>query len=187
MRMVRPEAADVERELAAGELRCPDCDGELRRWSYARRRTVRTQDGLVWVRPRRARCGACGKTHVLLPVLLLLRRHDVVDVIGAALLAKASGRGHRGIAADLRLPAETVRGWLRRFRRRAAAIRDQFTQLAHSLGADLRTAQPRASPFADALEAIGVAARAAASRFGVTPVWDFVAGASGGRLLSNTT
>jgi hypothetical protein len=37
---------------------------------------------------------------------------------------------------------------------------------------------------ADALEAIGVAAGAAARRLGPTRVWWFVAGATGGRLLA---
>lgn len=44
----------------------------------------------------------------------------------------------------------------------------------------------RASPVADAAEAIGVAARAAASRFGWAPVWAFAAGATSGLLLANT-
>lgn len=43
------------------------------------------------------------------------------------------------------------------------------------------------SPFGDALEAIGVAAVAAARRFGVgLGPWEFASGATGGRLLGNT-
>lgn len=118
---------------------------------------------------------------------MLVRRLDLVEVIGRALMAKATGAGHRSIAADLARPEETVRGWLRRFAQRAVVIREQFTRLAHELGADLRTVEPRGSPFADAVEAIGVAAAAAATRFGPAAVWQFAAGASGGRLLSNTT
>jgi hypothetical protein len=41
------------------------------------------------------------------------RNHQVV---GAALVAKAAGRGHRSIAADLHRPASTVRRWLRAVR-----------------------------------------------------------------------
>ena len=52
---------------------------------------------------------------MLLPVVVLLRRADTSAVIGAALVAKAAGAGHRRIAMVLGRPAETVRGWLRRF------------------------------------------------------------------------
>jgi hypothetical protein len=187
VRSVRPEPEEVERELAAGELRCPDCDGELRPWAFARPRRLRGWEGSELHRPRRSRCHGCGVTHVLLPVFALLRRHDVVEVIGAALVAGAAGAGHRRIAAELDRPEETVRGWLRRFAARATEIREQFTRLAHRLGADLSTVLPRASPMADAVEAIGVAALAAAERFGPTPVWRFAAGASAGRLLANTS
>jgi hypothetical protein len=52
---------------------------------------------------------------VLLPVVVLVRRADVVAVIGLALAAKAAGAGHRRIAVELGRAVETVRGWLRRF------------------------------------------------------------------------
>jgi len=185
--MVRPEPGEVERELVAGELQCPDCDGELRPWSFARRRVLRGTEGRVPVRPRRSRCRGCRGTHVLLPVVALVRRHDLVEVIGTALVAHAAGVGHRRIAARHGVPEETVRGWVRRFRQRAVEIREHLTRLAHRLGADLSVVLPRGSPVADAIEAVGVAAQAAAERFGPTPVWQFAAGASGGRLLSNTS
>jgi len=54
-------------------------------------------------------------------------------VIGAALLAKAAGRGHRVIAAELGRPVSTVRGWLRAFTARAAGLRVVFTGLLHAL------------------------------------------------------
>jgi hypothetical protein len=44
---------------------------------------------------------------VLLPVIALLRRRDVIAVIGAALMAKAAGRGYRRIARELGVPADT--------------------------------------------------------------------------------
>jgi hypothetical protein len=65
----------------------------------------------------------------LLPVFALVRRHDVVEVIGAALVAGAGGAGHRRIAAELARPEETVRGWLRRFAARATEIREHFTRM----------------------------------------------------------
>jgi hypothetical protein len=43
----------------------------------------------------------------------LPRRVDHTDTVGSALLAAANGQGHRRIAAELELPADTVRGWLR--------------------------------------------------------------------------
>jgi hypothetical protein len=122
-------------------------------------------------------------THVLLPVVALARRRDLVEVIGAALAAKAAGRGHRSIAAELDLPPTTVRGWLRRLASRAGLVRAQFTRLAFELDPTLGGVEPRGSPVADAVEAIGVAAAAAARRLGPTPVWWFAAGVTAGRLL----
>nr|MDQ2728100.1 hypothetical protein [Actinomycetota bacterium] len=43
------------------------------------------------------------------PAELLPRRRDSVEVVGAALAAHARGKGHRVIAAELGLPASTVR------------------------------------------------------------------------------
>lgn len=185
MLMVGTDVDQVERELRAGELTCPDCDGELRPWAWARRRLLRRPDGSVWFRPRRARCRSCRVTHVVMPVSALLRRRDAVEVIGAALVAKADGAGHRAIATSAGVPAATARGWLRRFAARAEFVRAHFTELGHVLDSSL-VIEPRGSPVADALEAMGVAARAAAARFGPAPVWWFVSGASGGRLLTNT-
>jgi hypothetical protein len=126
-------------------------------------------------------------THVLLPVVALVRRRDAVEVIGAALAAKQSGVGHRRIAAGIGVPATTVRGWLRRFAAKAEFLRAQFAAVAYGLDRDLGRIEPRGSPMADVLEAIGVAAAAAGRRFGPSPVWWFASGASAGRLLANTS
>jgi hypothetical protein len=109
-------------------------------------------------------------------------------VIGQALLARAQGRGHRVIARELGVPATTVRGWLRRFASRAELVRGHFTRLACWLDPQVGPIEPRGSPVGDAVEAIGVAAVAAARRFGpgLGP-WGFASGATGGRLLANTT
>lgn len=187
MLMVGNDAGAVECDLAGGGLSCPACDGgRLRRWGWARVRVLRRGGGSERFRPRRSRCGSCGVTHVLLPVRSLLRRRDAAEVIGAALVAKTAGVGHRRIAADLGVPATTVRGWLRRFAARAGFLRGQFMAVAHVLDRDLGRVEPRGSPEADAIEAVGVAASAAARRFGAGPVWWFASGASAGRLLSNT-
>jgi hypothetical protein len=124
---------------------------------------------------------------VLLPSVALLRRVDLARVIGLALLAKAAGRGHRQVAVELGVPATTVRGWLRRFAERAELVRGHFTRLAGWLDPQAGPVEPRGSPVADAVEAIGVAAVAAARRFGLGQgPWEFASGASGGRLLANT-
>ena len=185
--MVGTDAAAVERGLTGGRLVCPCCGGELRPWGWARRRMLRVRVAERWVRPRRGRCRLCLVTHVLLPVTTLVRRRDAVEVIGAALVAKHCGVGHRRIAEGLGVPATTVRGWLRRFGAKAGFLRAQFMAVAHGIDRDLGRTEPRGSPTADALEAIGVAAAAAARRVGPSPVWWFAAGASGGRLLANTS
>src|SRR5437762_9316605 len=97
---------EVEARLVTGGLACPDCDGSLGPWGWARTRLLRGGGGPVVVRPRRARCAGCGVSHVLLPVFALVRRADVAEVIGAALAAKAAGDGARAIAIRLRRPGE---------------------------------------------------------------------------------
>lgn len=185
--MVGIDEGEVERELVGGGLVCPACRGVLCPWGFARWRVLRGRGGSPFRRrPRRSICRSCRSTHVLLPVLGFLRRRDLAEVIGEALLAKAAGAGHRRIARRLGLPPDTVRGWLRRFAARAGEVREHFTRLAHLLGANLAGVEARASPGGDALEAIGVAARAAADRFGAMPVWWFASAATGGGLLSNT-
>ena len=109
---VGADQAEVERSLAGGELECPLCGGVLARWGHARPRVLRGGQGPV--RLRRARCPGCGSTHVLLPAFALLRRADLAEVIGAALAARAVGKGARPIAAASGRALATVRGWLRR-------------------------------------------------------------------------
>jgi hypothetical protein len=189
--MVDSDPGRVELVLGAGELACPSpgCGGVLGGWGWARGRWRRGRGGVQQrLRPRRGRCRGCRATHVLLPVSGLLRRVDLAEVIGAALLARAAGRGHRQVAAELGVPATTVRGWLRRLAERAELVRGHFTRLAAWLDAQAGPVEPRGSPLVDAVEAIGTAAVAAARRFGpgVGP-WEFASGATGGRLLCNTS
>jgi hypothetical protein len=65
------------------------------------------------VTPRRARCGSCTRTQILLPTSLVLRRADSTEVIGNALVAKAQGAGVRTVAARFDRPESTVRRWFR--------------------------------------------------------------------------
>ena len=102
---VEGDAARVESRLAAGGIGCPVCGCALLPWGWARSRVLRGFGGVgVRLRPRRAWCPRCGVTHVLLPVLALLRRADLAEVIGKALVAKACGAGQRSTAAQPRSP-----------------------------------------------------------------------------------
>jgi hypothetical protein len=178
----------VERRLAAGEIGCPGCGGVLAPWGWARERVLRGPGcGRVRLRPRRARCRGCGVTHVLLPVSVLLRRADLAEVIGAALVARALGRGVRAIAAMAGRPAGTVRGWCRRFAARAEQVRVFFTVLLVDVGVDPAVPAAAGTVVADAVAAVAGAAAAVAARWpavGMVPPWQAASAASGGRLLS---
>lgn len=183
MLTVGGNAAEVEAGLVGGELGCPGCGGRLDPWGHGRVRVLRGPSGSVRVRPRRARCVGCGCSHVLLPVFVLVRRADLVEVIGAALVAKAAGV----IAAGLGRPVETVRGWLRVFAGRAEAVRVFFTRLLVETGVDPVPPSPARTPLADAVAAVAGAGVAVASRWpgvgGVSPWWVACA-VSGGLLLA---
>lgn len=188
MLMVSGDLERVESELNAGRLRCPGCGDRLARWGRARGRNVRVMGGAQRrVQPRRARCVGCERTHVLLPDGLLVRRRDEVDVIGAALVAYAAGEGHRRIAERLGVPAATVRGWLRRVGARATVIAAFFTRWALVLAPGSDPPASTGSTVGDAVEAVGVATRAAVRRFGPGPVWTRAARLTGGGLLANTS
>lgn len=179
--MVGTSPGQVERMLAEGLLTCPGCAGVLCGWGHAREREVRGLAGRL--RPRRARCSGCSRTHVLLPVSVLARRADCVAVIGVALVARAGGLGYRPIAASLGVAESTVRGWLRRFTARARQWRDRFTVLLVDLDPDPGPILARSSVLGDAVEVIGLAAAAAVRRFGARPPWQFASAVSGGLLL----
>lgn len=187
MLIVGVDPVAVEVELAAGRLSCPACGVGLRPWGRARERELRSRAGTRRLVPRRARCPGCGVTHVLLPEEMLARRRDAVADIGDALVAKATGSGHRSIAARLGVPAATVRGWLRRFAVMAEAIRAHFTRWAAALDPSLGAIEPAGSPFAEAVGAVGVAGAAAVRRLGPRSAWGLASVLTGGGLLSNTS
>ena len=183
----------VERQLGGGELACPSCGGVLARWGSGAARRVRLpggpggeQAGHVVLVPRRSRCRGCGVTHVLLPAWCLARRADAGEVIGLALEAKAAGAGHRKIAAGLRRPASTVRGWLRALGRNAGRVRERFASLAASLVTDPPLPGPAGSLFADAVAAVAAAAAAAGMLPGVGAVarWELASAVTCGLLLA---
>jgi hypothetical protein len=121
---------------------------------------------------------------VLLPDVALLRRQDEVSVIGAAIEASVAGEAYRRIAGRLGVPADTVRGWLRRFVLRADRIRALFTRCAVVLDPELGAVLPAGSGVVDALEVIAVAARAWVLRFGPGDPWQVASRLSGGLLLA---
>lgn len=175
----------LEAALVAGQIRCPDCEQPLARWGWAREREIRTRDrGGRLVRPRRACCTRCERTHVLLPASLVARRRDCAEVICSALLAKAQGTGHRTIAARLDRPPGTVRGWLRAFARRTDTLRRVGVTWTDQLGDGPWMARPAGRPFEDALDALASAGRACMLRFGpIASVWELIVAVCAGELL----
>lgn len=188
MLTVEVDVVSVERRLLSGGLGCPGCAGVLAPWGWGRVRLLRGEGGQrVRVHPRRARCAGCRVTHVLLPVVALVRRADLAEVIGVALVAKARGLGVRRIAGGLGRPAGTVRGWLRRFAARAGSVRVVFTGLLVEVGVDPVVPAPAGSVFADAVAAVLGAARAVAARWpagGTVSPWRVASAATNGLLLA---
>ncbi|MEN3586711.1 hypothetical protein AAH978_21565 [Streptomyces sp. ZYX-F-203] len=118
-------------------------------------------------------------------MFVLLRRVDLADVIGSALVAKAAGAGARTIAAALGRPVDTVRGWLRRFEQRAEHVRVYFTVLLVDTGPDPIPPAASVSVFANAVSAVVGAWKAAASSWldiGEVSPWQLAAATSRGRL-----
>jgi hypothetical protein len=185
MLTVGKDAREVERKLGTGQLECPSCGGRLAPWSHARPRIVFGAGALRWrLRPRRARCAACGVTHVLLPVSVLARRRDETGLIGRALGLAARGVSCAGIARLLGRPVSLVRGWAGRLAGRAGQVRAVFTVLAAALDPDPPPAGPAGSPLADAVAAITAAAAAFARRFLVTvSPWELASAVTSGSLL----
>ncbi len=124
---------------------------------------------------------------MLLSLVSLLRRADSAAVIGAALVGRAAGLGHRRIAAGLAVASSTVRGWLRRFAAQAEPIRAAFTVLARDLDPDPSPIEATGSVFADAAAAVLSAAAAAGVRWPLVltvSAWEFAGAVTGGRLLA---
>ena len=90
--IVVASASQAEQLLLAGDIGCPGCSAALRPHGHGRTRTVRGLGAQrVTHTPRRARCGDCGRTQILLPTELTVRRADTTEAIGNALVAKANG------------------------------------------------------------------------------------------------
>ncbi|MEU4360231.1 DUF6431 domain-containing protein [Streptomyces virginiae] len=191
MLIVDTDVVRVERRLRAGELTCPSCGAVLAPWGHGRSREIRGDLGSrLFVCPRRSRCTGCQVTHVLLPDVLWPRRTDAAEVIGAGLEIAALGMGHRQIAACLGLAEGTVRGWIRRFRRRAEGVRRYFTVALVALADDPVMPEAAASPLLDAVSVIAAAHQAAAVKWptmNTVSLWAFAGRAIGGRVLTCTS
>jgi hypothetical protein len=184
MLSIAVSAQQLEVDLAAGRVACPDCRGPLARWGCARSRVVRMRDGARSLRPRRGRCHGCGRTHVLCPSWSVPCRRDGAEVIGEALRLAAGGEGHRRIARRLERAPGTVRGWLRAARANAESLQACATRWVVSLDPEPAGITPAGSELGNAVEAVMIAVRAWVLRFGPGPVgpWERAVWLTGGLL-----
>ena len=179
------DADAASADLASGVLACPSCGpGRLRPWGSGRERVIRRRDGTrTRLRPRRGRCGSCRATHVLLASWSVPRRADAAGVIASAAVASAlHGTGTARIGVQLGVPAATVRGWLRRLRSQAGAMRqDAMTIFGRITGGhDAPYPEPSGSLLGDALSAVAACAHAAVAFCGRTAAdWEPLLGLFG--------
>ena len=179
----------AEDRLVTRGFDCPGaCDGQLGPWGWARPRPVRVGgEAVEWYRPRRARCGACGVTHVICDGRVFPRRRDCITTVTKALLLAVNndGLGFRPIAEIVGVPASTVRDWLTRARVNA----DRSWVLANQW---LLRLDPNAEPVSKyrsgipaALDQMARTARAAVLRFGpVANPWRYMVQLTSGALLT---
>lgn len=192
MAIVWPTELDVDGYVAAGRQvevarpDCPECTKAMRFWGWYVRPVRVSAEVVHRLQVRRARCGACRRSHALLPDFVTWGRLDSVGVIGPALEAMCSGAGARGVARSLSLGRSTVRDWRRRFADRAGLLAVGFCRYVVALG-DIA---PRLSgpPGAVAVAAAGAAWRAAGRRLGAgAGLWRLANAVVGGHLLSTNT
>lgn len=190
--IVWPCSLSVEAYAAAGRTvqvprpACPDCGRPMGFWSGYQRYLRRGRVYRIWV--RRAKCRTCQATHALLPSFVLLRRLDVVEVIGGALERALAGVGLRPVAAALDVPHTTVRDWRRRFRARAPVLAAGLAALVVELGV-AAIARRAAGAEAAALGALAAVWERVRCRLGpATPGrWQLAALVTGGGWLARTT
>jgi transposase-like protein len=180
------DAVAARRALDAGRLGCPSCGGTLRPWGRTRERAVAGSAGTVAVRLDRGRCRSCQITR-LLPAGLVAGRSYPLGVIGAALVATGRGNGYRAVAAELGVPAATVRSWARRARANAERLYRFGVRTVVALEPELLPTTPRASRLGEALEVLSAAAVAVTRRFPAgqpVPLWSTINVLTQGRLLA---
>ena len=112
-------------------------------------------------------------------------RPDAAETVGAALMAAATGLGHRRVAEHVGLPATTVRGWLRRARANSEAVRVAATVRAHALDPMAHAFEPTGAAISDMTDAIGRAVSAHIVRLGpLAPPWHLAVALIGRLLLT---
>jgi hypothetical protein len=136
----------------------------------------------------RLRCGPCRVSHALLPAFVLAWRLDVAETVGTVLAEVAGGGcGVRPAAARAGVPDTTVRGWVRRFRARAAELGVVFAALAVDLGGEAIRPPAEAGRFALAAVTAAFDAAAALPGWLAVGLWRFASAVSGGRLIAANT
>jgi hypothetical protein len=182
MAMIWPCRLSAEQYAAAGKdvavprPVCASCGRAMIFWSGYWRSVRRGIVVLrIWV--KRCWCKPCRSGDALLPSFCLLRRLDLVEVVGPALGKVAAGAGTRRAARgiDELFAHTTVRGWWRRHRRRAG-------WLARMLGA-AGVEAPGAEELLGQLQTLGIGLSAG---LGVS-TWAAVSFASGGAWLATNT
>lgn len=120
----------------------------------------------------------------MVPDVLVSGRADLASVIGWALQQKAAGWGYRRIAAQLRVPADTARGWLRRAAERGWAVAGRLVAAAAAADPAGRDPPAGGDVFVTLVAAAGLAARAYAGLSGEpVRVWRYAVLVCGSRLL----
>jgi hypothetical protein len=111
----------------------------------------------------RLRCARCGVSHALLPAFTLAWPLDVAETIGSVVgeVVAGGGCGVRPAAERAGVPYTTARGWVRRFRARAAELGVAFAAVAVELGGQAVT-PPAGAAAVSAVSAVSAAAAAAA-------------------------
>ncbi|CCC46122.1 hypothetical protein [Mycobacterium canetti] len=94
--------------------------------------------------------------------------------------------GFRRIAADLARPAETVRGWLRRFAERAEAVRSVFTVMLRAVDPDPVMPDAAVGVFAYAVTVIAAVVTVIERQFALSTVSlaETAVAVSSGRLVA---
>ena len=195
MAIVWPCPLPVDAYVAAGrEVEfprpgCPWCQVSMTLWAgYWRhvRETGRSRCRKIFV--PRLRCGPCRVSHALLPAFVLAWRLDVAETVGAVIGQVAGGVcGVRPAAARAGVPDTTARGWVRRFRARAAELGVVFAALAVDLGGEAIRPPAEAGRFALAAVTAAFDAAAALPGWLAVGLWRFASAVSGGRLIAANT
>ena len=153
-----PDPIEFINAVRRGEMSCTHCSGVIGSWGFGVKRVVRHLHGESTYRPHRIRCKGCKHTDVVLPWSQVYRHRDDVTVLGTAVLSAAKGNGYWTVAKELDRPVSTVRNWIRHFKAKAGKLCVIGTTWHASLDVDCFLT-PQATPLADAVEAMGAAAK----------------------------